>query len=120
MACSAPRPAPLRRPLHGFPILYFHGHPRLPRDLDFIDPDHLARDRGIRIIALDRPGYGLSTQQLGRQLNDWPHDVMAAVDELGVRPFSVLGYSGGWDDTPWPVRPTSQRVAWPTQRWWPG
>lgn len=79
----------------GFPILYFHGHPGSRRDLDFIDPDHLARDRGIRIIALDRPGYGLSTQQLGRQLNDWPHDVLAAVDELGVRRFSVLGYSGG-------------------------
>lgn len=80
---------------HGVPILYFHGHPGSRMDLDFIDPDNLAGDLGIRIIALDRPGYGRSTEQPGRTLNDWPQDVLAVVDELGIPRFSVLGYSGG-------------------------
>jgi len=37
--------------------------------------DALAASLGIRLIAVDRPGIGLSTGRPGRRLLDWPGDV---------------------------------------------
>jgi len=50
---------------------------------------------GIRLIALDRPGYGLSDSQPDRTLLDWPRDVAAVADILGLDRFAVAGVSGG-------------------------
>jgi pimeloyl-ACP methyl ester carboxylesterase len=44
---------------------------------------------------VDRPGYGHSTFQKRRQLLDWPNDVEALADHLGVEQFAVFGVSGG-------------------------
>ncbi|ORY18422.1 Alpha/Beta hydrolase protein [Clohesyomyces aquaticus] len=49
---------------------------------------------GARLIAIDRPGCGLSTLT-DRGLVDWPEDVMDLADHLSVKRFSVLGASGG-------------------------
>ncbi len=38
---------------------------------------------------------GLSTFQKGRRLSDWPADVAALADALGIERFAVLGFSGG-------------------------
>jgi pimeloyl-ACP methyl ester carboxylesterase len=77
----------------GDPILYFHGVPgsRLSGLLAGV----LAAPRGGRVIALDRPGYGISDFQPGRRLLDWPQDVVALADHLGIERFAILGYSGG-------------------------
>jgi pimeloyl-ACP methyl ester carboxylesterase len=50
---------------------------------------------GIRLIAYDRPGYGGSTRQCGRQVKDAAADVEAIADELGIERFAVIGRSGG-------------------------
>ena len=73
----------------GAPGFYFHGHPgsRLEAQL----ADHAARAVGIRVVALDRPGYGLSSAQPRRRILDWPHDVAQAADTLGIGPAPVLG-----------------------------
>jgi pimeloyl-ACP methyl ester carboxylesterase len=47
-----------------------------------------------RLIAIDRPGCGLSTF-CARTMTDWPDDVLALADHLGTHQFSVLGASGG-------------------------
>jgi pimeloyl-ACP methyl ester carboxylesterase len=47
-----------------------------------------------RLIAIDRPGCGLSTF-CARTMTDWPDDVLALADHLGIHEFSVLGASGG-------------------------
>jgi pimeloyl-ACP methyl ester carboxylesterase len=47
------------------------------------------------VIALDRPGYGLSDFQPGRAITDWPADVAQAADLLQIGRFSVAGASGG-------------------------
>jgi pimeloyl-ACP methyl ester carboxylesterase len=47
------------------------------------------------VIALDRPGYGLSDFRPGRAISDWPADVAQAADALGIGRFSVAGASGG-------------------------
>lgn len=43
---------------------------------------------------MDRPGYGLSTP-CTRRLIDWPSDVLALADHLGIERFSVVGGSAG-------------------------
>ncbi|CAH0015787.1 unnamed protein product [Clonostachys rhizophaga] len=57
--------------------------------------DELARRRGIRVISLDRPGYGLSTTQPNRTIVDWPADVRAFAEGMKLDKFSIIGGSGG-------------------------
>jgi pimeloyl-ACP methyl ester carboxylesterase len=77
----------------GGPLLYFHGWPgsRIEGRLG----DEAAKASGVRLIAIDRPGMGLSDFQPGRTLIDWPADVVQVAAALGLDHFSVLGISGG-------------------------
>lgn len=77
----------------GVPMFYFHGWPssRLQGEL----MDKLGKERGIRVIAPDRPGIGLSEFQPNRQLLDWPPVVAELAAHLGWERFHVLGVSGG-------------------------
>jgi pimeloyl-ACP methyl ester carboxylesterase len=50
---------------------------------------------GVRLIAIDRPGMGLSAFQPSRRLVDWPDDVVEVATTLGLDRFAVLGISGG-------------------------
>lgn len=54
-----------------------------------------ARERGLRLIAYDRPGYGGSTPRPGRAIVDCVSDVRAIMDALGVERFATWGISGG-------------------------
>ncbi len=53
------------------------------------------RAAGVRLVLVDRPGYGLSDLHQGRTLLDWPRDVEALADALGIERFAVFGMSGG-------------------------
>jgi pimeloyl-ACP methyl ester carboxylesterase len=50
---------------------------------------------GIRLIVPERPGFGMSNFQPDRTLLDWPDDVTALADYLGIDKFGVVGLSGG-------------------------
>jgi pimeloyl-ACP methyl ester carboxylesterase len=78
----------------GLPALYFHGSPSSRLEPLLADEGTLHR-LGLRIIAPDRPGMGGSDFQLGRGFSDWPRDVTALADSLGLGQFAVWGYSGG-------------------------
>ncbi len=54
-----------------------------------------AAERGIRWVCYDRPGYGGSTQQAGRDVASAAADTAAVADALGLGRFAVLGHSGG-------------------------
>jgi pimeloyl-ACP methyl ester carboxylesterase len=77
----------------GAPVIYFHGWPgaRVEGRLG----DEAARVSGVRLIAIDRPGMGLSDFQPSRGFVDWPDDVVEAAAALGLDRFAVLGISGG-------------------------
>jgi pimeloyl-ACP methyl ester carboxylesterase len=77
----------------GKPVFYFHGTPgsRLERHPDA----SIARERGARLITVDRPGYGQSAFQVDRTFLDWPADVSRLADTLGLDRFAVCGWSGG-------------------------
>ncbi len=76
----------------GTPVLFFHG---FGTTRVVCPPAETARQQGVRLIAMDRPGIGLSTPKPGRRLLDWPDDVREAADQLGLDHFSIVGWSGG-------------------------
>jgi len=79
----------------GRPIFYFHGFPGSRSDWRLFDFDDSAAELNTRIIAVDRPGMGLSDFKRGREIMDWPDDVIELADALQVDRFAVLGISGG-------------------------
>ncbi len=77
----------------GKPVFFFHGLPGSRRQRH---PDNsIAIKLGARIIAIDRPGYGLSDFQQGRTLLDWPDDVAQLANALKINRFAAIGVSGG-------------------------
>lgn len=54
----------------------------------------LCHRLNVRLICVDRPGYGLSTSST-RLLIDWPSDVLSLADHLAIDEFSVIGGSAG-------------------------
>jgi pimeloyl-ACP methyl ester carboxylesterase len=82
-------------PADGRPLFYFHGTPSSRKDWRALGNEGLPEKLGVRVIAADRPGIGLSDFQPGRRIGDWPADVVALADALGIERFAVLGYSGG-------------------------
>jgi pimeloyl-ACP methyl ester carboxylesterase len=77
----------------GDPVLSFHGG--LSSRLDAAPAHQAALDLGIRLLSPDRPGIGRSTFLPGRRLLDWPADVAALTDALGIDRFAVMGWSCG-------------------------
>lgn len=77
----------------GKPLLFFHGSGG-SRLLGRV-AEQSAHEHGIRVIAPDRPGAGLSDPQAHRRLMDWPADVVQLADRLGLDRFAVLGFSAG-------------------------
>jgi pimeloyl-ACP methyl ester carboxylesterase len=79
----------------GIPAFYFHGFPGSRLDWAFSDPTDIAAQMNVRIIALDRPGMGLSDFQPDRTILDWPDDVIEMANYLQFDKFAVIGISGG-------------------------
>ena len=77
----------------GTPVILFHD---LWGNRTLRHPDDTILNRlGVRLIGVDRPGYGMSTRKPGRGLMDVVDDVMLLSKALQLERFSVLGYSAG-------------------------
>ncbi|OLN94162.1 Proline iminopeptidase 3 [Colletotrichum chlorophyti] len=77
----------------GRPVFYCHGLPG-----SRVEAGHFhetALGLGVRVIATDRPGIGLSSPQPGRTLLDHPKDLEHLAAHLELREYGVLGVSGG-------------------------
>jgi pimeloyl-ACP methyl ester carboxylesterase len=75
-------------------VLVFHSGSPEPA-VDFSGLTGAATALGLRTVSYSRPGFGASTEQPGRRVADAADDVAALLDELGVREFLTLGWSGG-------------------------
>jgi pimeloyl-ACP methyl ester carboxylesterase len=80
-------------PADGSPVFHFHGHGS--SRLEALALADAAERAGVRLIALDRPGIGLSDPKVGDRLLDWPLDIAEAADRLGIQRFAVQGMSAG-------------------------
>jgi len=79
--------------LSGKPIIIFHDlwSNRTLRHPD----DNILKQMGIRLIGIDRPGYGMSTRKPNRSFMDVVDDTMLLASGLNLKQFAVLGYSAG-------------------------
>jgi pimeloyl-ACP methyl ester carboxylesterase len=77
----------------GLAVIEHHGTPGSAGP----HPDHvpLAVERGARLIAYDRPGYGGSDADPGRTVASAAADVAAIADALEAERFVTWGLSGG-------------------------
>src|SRR5579884_1106386 len=77
----------------GTPVIHCHGEPS--SRLEVLLFAEVAASLGVRLIGLDRPGFGRSDLKPGWQMLDWPDDVAEVADQLGIDRFAVTGFSGG-------------------------
>ena len=74
-----------------FPIFYFHGWPGSRFELKNIP----LKKKKCFIIALERPGYGISDPISKFKILDWPKIVLEVANKLKIKKFSIIGVSGG-------------------------
>ena len=78
----------------GQPIFVFHGNPN-SRLLWGVIPGSPFLPN-VRLIAPDRPGFGQTDFKKDiTTLQNWPNDITALADSLGIKKFAVFGPSGG-------------------------
>jgi pimeloyl-ACP methyl ester carboxylesterase len=77
----------------GFPVVYFHGTASSRLEIQLLK--QLPQNNKLRLIGIDRPGYGLSTFKDRTRLRDFAPDVNALADHLNLDKFAVLSWSGG-------------------------
>jgi pimeloyl-ACP methyl ester carboxylesterase len=79
---------------HGTLLLWFHGSPGARRQVP--PTARAAADRlGLRLVCVERPGVGVSSDHAYGRLRDAAADIATVADHLGHGRFLVLGLSGG-------------------------
>ena len=84
-----------RGPLDGKPLFYFHGSPSSRVESTLYVNEGMLQSLNVHMIAVDRPGLGLSDFQASRRMLDFPSDILALADHLKIECFSILAYSLG-------------------------
>ncbi len=75
------------------PVFWFHGTPNVGSPPEPLLP--AAADNGLRWVSYDRPAYGGSSPNPGRDIASAVPDVAAIADALGIDRFAAVGHSGG-------------------------
>ncbi|HAQ28042.1 MAG TPA: alpha/beta hydrolase, partial [Pseudomonas sp.] len=86
--------AHLYGPEDGRPVIALHGW--LDNAASFSRLAPLLN--GVRIVALDLPGHGLSDHRppgAGYNIWDYAHDILQTAEQFGWQRFSLLGHSLG-------------------------
>ncbi|MGQ4554896.1 alpha/beta fold hydrolase [Halobellus sp. GM3] len=77
----------------GTPVVFLHGTPGSRRLGALFHAD--ARERGVRILAPDRPGYGRSSPRPLSGVREAGPLVRALLDDAGVERAGIIAFSGG-------------------------
>jgi pimeloyl-ACP methyl ester carboxylesterase len=80
-------------PEDGTAVVVHHGTPNCAGV--FRSNREQAAERGMRLVAYSRPGYGGSDRHEGRSVADCAGDVTAIADALGLERYATWGISGG-------------------------
>lgn len=79
---------------NGTLVLWFHGTPGAARQVPPIARE-AAEQLQLRVVCIERPGVGSSSDHAYRAFRDAPAAIAVAADHLGHDRFLVLGLSGG-------------------------
>ncbi len=82
-----------RGPLTGRPVVYLHGMPGCRHEQRLI-PDAVLERFGVRVISVDRPGWGETDPLAGDRIVR-SQDVLIACDALAVDKFVLMSVSSG-------------------------
>jgi pimeloyl-ACP methyl ester carboxylesterase len=77
----------------GTAVLWCHGGPGSRLSPAWLDA--AAAEAGLRLIGVDRPGYGLSTPMPGRTILSVVADMLDVADQLSIDRFATVGVSTG-------------------------
>jgi len=78
--------------LDGVPVLFHHGTPASRHQAGLVEA--AARRQGVRLISVNRPGYGAAADT-PPSLASVGADTIAVADAIGVTRFATAGVSGG-------------------------
>ena len=79
-------------PADGTPVVMFQGMPGSSHMCPDVEMTH---ELGVRLISVDRPGYGESDSKPGRTLLDWADDYREVLDTLELGAPPIVGWSSG-------------------------
>lgn len=57
--------------------------------------EEICKQRTVRLIVIDRPGFGMSDPDPEMSFKKWPQDLAQLMDELGLEKISITGYAMG-------------------------
>jgi pimeloyl-ACP methyl ester carboxylesterase len=77
-------------------VFWHHGTPNIGAPPEPLFP--AAERLGLRWVSYDRPGYGDSSPDQGRDLASAAELVSGVADALGIDRFALMGHSGGGSD----------------------
>ena len=77
----------------GVPVFHAHGGPGSRLEGEWFH--ETAVQKGFRIIATDRPGFGESSYMPDRKHGDYARGIAELADALDIVKFGVTGWSGG-------------------------
>ncbi len=78
----------------GLPLILIHQAPMSSRQFESVFKPFM--DRGIRPIAIDCPGFGMSdVTSFVPKVEDWAKAVPPVLDHLGLKKVDVLGHHTG-------------------------
>jgi len=80
-------------PADGVPLVFHHGTPGAGTLFRAIE--RAAHERGLRVVAGSRPGYGDSTRRPNRSVVDVVEDTVSLLEAIGADRCLVAGWSGG-------------------------
>lgn len=75
-------------------VLWHHGTPGGRRQIP-VHARRAAEQLGVRLVCVERPGVGDSTNHRYHCIRDWAGDAAKVVDHLGHDEFAAVGLSGG-------------------------
>lgn len=75
-------------------VIHLHGAPGSRFEQHLVFPEEVLDRFGIRVVSVDRPGYG-NSDPLPASRPERAQDVLAVADALEIERFAVLGVSSG-------------------------
>lgn len=74
----------------------FHCHSVLGSRLELpLDADEISKNKNVRLIIMDRPGFGASDPDAKSCFIKWVDDLSQLADHLNLKTFSLTGYAMG-------------------------